>query len=309
MPSLFQVGTDPAGGRAGLEHVGHRREINQVNAAFIPPYIPGMGVPEDISFDLFSRPNDLKQGGGVFQAKVSTEAGVVMNQHQRRFVAVGVERSRQPVQLLLSQQTGRGEGCFERVEHEPIRPRGAQQRNLPVRQAAVWRPFPPATPPRSARGYRDCPRPGAPAFGHAGLVLASPPPGDSRPFARFISAVASDEDPRGALGQRQQFARDGREVVRHVDAACDATAVRRQMDVGQQCPGVRISAFGGSQEAGTERERRCPRHGAKEKLAPRDRYADESASPLPTRAGAVAQAKTPVLGSPAFDLPQSSRLS
>ena len=60
--------TQPAGSPA-LEHVGHRRQINQVNAALVLPDIPGMGVPEDIGFDLLSGPNDFKESGGVFQAR------------------------------------------------------------------------------------------------------------------------------------------------------------------------------------------------------------------------------------------------
>ena len=177
MPLRSSVAWTQPAGRPASEHVAHRRKINQVNAALVLPNIPGMGVPEDIGFDLLSGPNDLKEGGGVFQPDVSAEARIVMNQHQRGFVGVGIERARQPIQLFLAQQAGRREGLFERVEHEPIRPRGAQQRDLPVSQRPLGGLFLPARPPRSARGYRGCPTPDAPASGRPESAPASPPPG------------------------------------------------------------------------------------------------------------------------------------
>src|ERR1035438_10736244 len=63
----LECGMDPACWQALGEHVAHRRKIDQVNAALVLADIPGMGVPEDISFDLLSGPNDFKESGGVFQ--------------------------------------------------------------------------------------------------------------------------------------------------------------------------------------------------------------------------------------------------
>ena len=50
----LQLGMDPAGGLTRLEDVGDRRKINQVNSALVLPDIPGMSVPENIRFDMFS---------------------------------------------------------------------------------------------------------------------------------------------------------------------------------------------------------------------------------------------------------------
>ena len=114
-------GMNPARRQDWAEHVTHRRKINQVDAAVVLPNIPGMRVAEDIRFDLLSGPQDFKESGGVLQSDVSAEARVVMDRHQRGFVEVGIERACEPIQLSLSQQTGRRKGPFKGVEHEPIR--------------------------------------------------------------------------------------------------------------------------------------------------------------------------------------------
>ena len=177
---------DPAGRLARVEDVGHRRKVNQVDPARVLPNIPGMGMPEDVSLDLFSGPNDREERCGVFQtADVPSETRVVMNQHQRGFVG-GWRRAHRASQSNCSwpKQARRGERLFERVEHEPIRPRQCATARPAGRPADVWRLFPAARPPRSARGYRGCPTPDAPASGPGGSVPASPPRGDSRPSAR-----------------------------------------------------------------------------------------------------------------------------
>ena len=55
MPLLFEQGMDPAGGFAGLEDIGHRWEIDQVDSARVLPDFPGVGVAEDVGFDLLAR--------------------------------------------------------------------------------------------------------------------------------------------------------------------------------------------------------------------------------------------------------------
>src|ERR1017187_6322112 len=61
-------------------------------------------------------------------------------------------------------------------------------------------------------------------------------------------------------------------MVRHVDAARHVAAIRREMNIGQQRPGIRISAFGGSEEPGTESKGRAARQGTDEELTARNSW-------------------------------------
>src|ERR1039457_3189617 len=61
-------------------------------------------------------------------------------------------------------------------------------------------------------------------------------------------------------------------MVPHVDAARHVTAIRREMDIGQQSPGIRISGLAGGEEAGTASKGCAARQGADEELTARNSW-------------------------------------
>jgi hypothetical protein len=53
---LFQLELCPPRGITLLEHVSHRREVNEMNPLWIPLNAPIVGVPKDQHLDLTPRP-------------------------------------------------------------------------------------------------------------------------------------------------------------------------------------------------------------------------------------------------------------
>ena len=58
---------NPAAGAAFLEYIGHGRQIDKVQAAFVLGNIPTMGVPEEIGFYMPARTQYLQQFVCVLQ--------------------------------------------------------------------------------------------------------------------------------------------------------------------------------------------------------------------------------------------------
>src|SRR6188768_4207519 len=75
-------GMDPAARFARREHVGHRWEVDEMDATLVLRHLPVMGVAEHIRFHLAARPDDLEELRGVFHARHAARlVGVVMDDH------------------------------------------------------------------------------------------------------------------------------------------------------------------------------------------------------------------------------------
>ena len=97
----------PAGRLPFEKDIGDRRQVDQMDAAGVLVHVPEVRVAENVGLHLLAGTNDLEQGFGVFQAADGCQyAGIVVDQNQRGFARVGVERFGQPIQLFLAEHAG-----------------------------------------------------------------------------------------------------------------------------------------------------------------------------------------------------------
>ena len=61
------VRMNPSGRVAFVEHIGDRRQIDEMDSALILPVLPDVRVPENIRFDLLARADDIQKRRGIFE--------------------------------------------------------------------------------------------------------------------------------------------------------------------------------------------------------------------------------------------------
>lgn len=117
---IAQHSADPAAGFAVGKDIRRGRQINQMNAAF-HAQVPVMRMAVETRLDLLARANDFEQCLAVPQpADFAEQAGIVMEQEDRRFVRMFIQRVRQPIQLFMTESARRQFRSFERIQHEPV---------------------------------------------------------------------------------------------------------------------------------------------------------------------------------------------
>ena len=84
-----------------------------MDAALILARFPSVGMAEEPGLDLAAWAQDGQQFGGIFQAACfdrQLRVRLMMNQNQRGFAGVGVQRAGQPRALRFPEKARSGEG-------------------------------------------------------------------------------------------------------------------------------------------------------------------------------------------------------